>query len=141
MIRPLLIGAGLIGLGACAASDADTVSSINYLQEPISATCARDALVQTEGFAVATAIGRNGSAREINATFNSDLAVTVLVRTDREGDGEVSAFVRLSPDSTPFDRREAQFAVRAADEAIYRSCTEDGQTYYDDGDVVIEATE
>ena len=39
----------------------------------------------------------------------------------------------------PLDRREADYAVRQADEAVYRACTEDGQFNMDDGSVVIES--
>ncbi|MEM9421247.1 MAG: hypothetical protein AAF986_01865 [Pseudomonadota bacterium] len=124
-------------LAACSSSPDLTVSSMNFLQAPISPTCARDALLTEEGFSVNAPMGKRGGATEIKAMFNGDLPVTSLIRTQPDGTAEVSFFVKLSPKATPLDRREAEFAVRRADEAVYRKCTEDGKIY--GGDVVIDA--
>ncbi|MBB4658065.1 hypothetical protein [Parvularcula dongshanensis] len=136
MIRCVPLLAALIG---CSGSDDDTVSAMNYLLAPIEASCARDAVLAAEGFAVRGGLRRDGDAERFTALFNDDLPVDVIIRTNRDGTGEVSAFTRLSEDPSPLERREAQFAVETADEAIYRACTEDGRTYGDDAGVVIEA--
>ncbi len=132
----ILVACG--GVKACSSPSADRiVSSMNYLQEPISPICARDALLTEEGFAVTTSLRERGGATELKALFNGDLPLTSLIRTRDDGTAEVSFFVKLPPEATPLDRREAEFAVRRADEAVYRQCTEDGKTY--GGDVVIDA--
>jgi len=123
-------------LCACALSgETETLSVMNYAREPIEAACARDAVLAEEGFALRGPLGRRGGASEFTALFNDDLPVRVIVR-NADGTGEVSAFTRLPKDATPLERREASFAVEAADEAIYRSCTADGRE--SDGDIVIE---
>jgi hypothetical protein len=128
-------------LAACSSpAPEDTVSSINYLQKPVSASCARDALVGLDGFAVETEIRRRGNAREIRALFNDDLHVTGLVRRTGET-GEVSFFARLPADATALERKEAEYAVRRADEAVYVACTEDGQTDLGDGKVILEPSQ
>lgn len=118
----------LLIVTACASRN-DTISSINYLQAPISAECARAALLEEDGFAVQTALPKQGTATRLNATFNEDLPVTGLVRQNTDGTAEVSFFVKLAPNTTPLDRREAAYAVRRADEVVYQECTEDGKTY------------
>lgn len=134
--KPLLL-ATLVT--ACAATPDRTVSSINYLMDPIEPSCALNAMVNEEGFATQATLKRRGDAFEINALFNGDLPITGIVRTQKNGTAEISFFVKLSKAATALDRREAEFAVRRADEAVYRSCTDDGKSYGDD--VVIEATE
>ncbi|MEM9233135.1 MAG: hypothetical protein AAGA69_02725 [Pseudomonadota bacterium] len=140
MIRLTLIPSFFL-LFACSTDRADTISSMNYLQEPIDAACARNALIDEEGFAAVTAISKRGGAEQIEATFNDDLPLSVIVRRQQDGTGEVSVFARLPADSTPLTRRKANFAVQTADEVIYRQCTADGQINPGDGDVIIEAQE
>lgn len=131
----------LFGLAACAGSAPDVISSMNYLQEPIDAVCARNALVDEEGFAASATIAQTGGAEQIDATFNKTLPLTVIVRRQSDGTGEVSVFARLEEGTTPLDRRKASFAVTTADEAIYRQCTADGKINPDDGTVILEAQE
>lgn len=118
----------------------DTVSSMNYLLEPIDPGCAKRAVLDTEGFGLRGDLRRDGDARRFEALFNDDLPVSVIVRQRRDRTAEVSVFSRLRRGASPLVRREAEYAVAAADEAIYRACTEDGRAYGEDGgDVVIEA--
>lgn len=141
MIRLSLIVVIII-LAGCSSNSTNTISSMNYLQEPIDAVCVRSALADEDGFAAVTAIRRTGGAEQIEAIFNDDLPITVIVRRQDDGTGEVSVFTRISPDIDPLQRREAEYAVRAADEAIYRQCTTDGQLNPDgDGDVILDAQE
>ena len=116
----------------------DTVSSMNYLLEPVDPVCAKRAVLDTDGFALRGDLRREGGAQRFEALFNDDLPVSVIVRTRRDRTAEVSVFSRLRRGASPLDRREAEYAVGAADEAIYRACTRDGQIGRG-GDVVIEA--
>lgn len=125
----------------CISTQPNVVSSINYLQAPIDAQCAYAAIRDADGFSVTDAIAPRGTAQQISAFFNGDLPVQVLVRDLRDGTSEVSVFVRLDRTATPLDRRAAGFAVRHADEAIYRSCTTDGQTYGDDANIILDSKE
>ncbi|WP_370336178.1 hypothetical protein [Parvularcula marina] len=140
MIRLTLISSVAL-LAACASNDDNTISSMNYLQAPIEAACARDALIDEEGFAAVTSIRQIGGAEQIDATFNQDMPVTVIVRRQDDGTGEVSVFTRLEEGATPLERRKANFAVTTADETIYRQCTADGKINPGDADVIIEAQE
>ncbi|WOI53288.1 hypothetical protein [Parvularcula sp. LCG005] len=132
---------GLVLMTGCATigAEPDVISAMNYLQAPITVSCAQQALLATDGFAVKAAPGQSDGADRLEALFNKDLPVTGIVRTLNDGTGEVSFFVRLDKDATPLDRREANFAVRRADEAVYRACAMDGRTLTDDGNVIIEA--
>lgn len=123
-------------VAACAAPDPGTVSSMNYAMQPVDPKCALAAVRDTEGFAVGP-LARDGNGHRFTAVFNDDLPVTVIVRPGSQSASEISAFGRLDPEASPLDRIEMDYAVRAADEAVYRACTEDGRTYGDD--VVIEA--
>ena len=147
----------IVLLGACTAGESlseqvaaaqrrgDTVSAMNYLLEPVDPICAKRAVLDTDGFALRGDLSRVGGRREgdvrrFEAMFNDDLPLSVIVRTRRDRTAEVSVFSKLRRGASPLDRREAEFAVGAADEAIYRACTEDGRAYPEgDGDVVIEA--
>lgn len=132
---------GALGLGACTNANMTTISSMNYLQEPIDPVCVRTALAGAEGFASKTPIRQRGGAREIDVIFNGDMPITAIVRRLPNGTGEVSVFTRVPKDLDPLQRREAAFAVEAADEVIYRQCTADGKINPGDSDVVIEAQE
>lgn len=137
-------GEGLTERARAAAAGPETVSSMNFLMEPIDASCAQAAVLDTDGFAARGPVRRSGGAREFTAVFNDDLPVRVIVRRQRDGSSEVSALTKLPRGATPLARREADYAVRAADEAIYRSCTQDGITYGgedQDGQTVIIETE
>ena len=151
MIRALPILA-LLGLSACAGGESlaeqvagaqrrgDTVSAMNYLLAPVDPVCAKQAVLDTDGFGLRGDLRREGGAQRFEAVFNDDLPVSVIVRQRRDGTAEVSAFSQLRRGASPLDRREAEFAVAAADEAIYRACTEDGLINPEgDGDVVIDA--
>ena len=116
----------------------DTVSSMNYLLAPVDPVCAKTAVLGTEGFGLRGDLRRQGDAVRFQAVFNDDLPVSVIVRRRRDRTAEVSVFSRLPRGASPLVRREAEYAVGAADEAIYRACTEDGRLGTD-GDVVIEA--
>ena len=117
-----------------------TFSSMNYAMERVDPTCALAAVRDTDGFALRVGLTRDGNGRRFTAVFNDDLPVTVIIRPGGQATTEVSVFTRLPDDISPLAEREADFAVRAADEAIYRSCTRDGQDYPEgDGDIVIEA--
>lgn len=121
-----------------------TVSSMNYAMERVDPTCALAAVRDTDGFAVRGGLSRDGNGQRFAALFNGDLPLTVIVRPGPRGErtptAEVSVFTRLTANPSPLAEREAEFAVRAADEAIYRACTRDGQDFpKGDGDVVIEA--
>ena len=113
-----------------------TFSAMNYAMERVDPSCALAAVRDTDGFAIRGGLARDGNGQRFTALFRRDLALTVIVRPGRET-SEVSVFTRLPRDVSPLAEREADFAVRAADEAIYRACTEDGRT--DGGDVIIEA--
>lgn len=140
MIR--IAGLSSIALvSGCISAQPDVVSSINYLQAPIDAQCAYAAIRDADGFSVTDTIVPRGTAQQISAFFNDGTPVQVLVRDLRDGTSEVSVFVRLDRTATPLDRRAAGFAVRHADEAIYRSCTSDGQSYGDDANIILESTE
>jgi hypothetical protein len=117
--------------GALARLDREdrTVSSMNYLQDAIDPACAQGAVLALDGFAARGPIGRRGGAREFTAIFNDDLPLRVIVRAQGDGAAEVSVLTRLRKDANPLARREAEYAVRAADEAIYRTCTKDGITH------------
>lgn len=125
---------------AAAQRRGDTVSSMNYLQSPVDPVCAKRAVLDTDGFGLRGDLRREGGAQRFEAMFNDDLPVSVIVRARRDRTAEVSVFSRLRRGASPLDRREAEYAVGAADEAIYRACTEDGRINPDgDGDVVIDA--
>ena len=114
-----------------------TFSSMNYAMERVDPSCALAAVRDTDGFAIRGGLARDGNGQRFTALFNRDLALTVIVRPGA-ATSEISVFTRLPAEASPLAEREAEFAVRAADEAIYRACTVDGRTDYD-GDVVIEA--
>lgn len=153
MIRrflPLLLP--VLALAACAESQSiseavtgagrrgDTVSSMNFLLQPIDPVCAKRAVLEADGFGLRGDLRRQGDAQRFEAVFNDDLAVSVIVRQRPDRTAEVSVFSKLSRRADPLMRREAEFAVAAADEAIYRACTADGQINPDgDGDVFIDA--
>ena len=137
MIRSALVFSAL-ALTACADTRDNTISSMNYLQEAVDPVCVRSALADEEGFAALTPIMDRGGAKQIEARFNEDLPITVIVRRLNNNTAEVSVFTRVPGDIDPLARREAAFAVEAADEAIYRQCTADGQINPGDPDVVIE---
>ena len=118
----------------------DTVSSMNYLLEPIDPVCAKNAVLDADGFGLRGDLRRQGGAQRFEALFNDDLPLSVIVRHRGDRTAEVSVFSKLPRGADPLMRREAEFAVAAADEAIYRACTEDGRINPEgDGDVVIEA--
>ena len=119
-------------------SRTQTFSSMNYAMERVDPACALAAVRDTDGFGIRGELARDGNGRRFTALFNRDLPLTVIVRPGRDT-SEISVFTRLADEASPIAEREAEFAVRAADEAIYRSCTVDGRTDYGDGDVVIEA--
>ena len=152
MKRALTVSIAALVLAACAQGESlsesvtgaarrgDTVSSMNYLMEPVDPICAKTAILDTDGFGLRGDLRRQGDAQRFEAIFNRDLPVSVIVRQRRDGTAEVSTFSKLPRRADPLMRREAEFAVAAADEAIYRACTEDGQINPEgDGDVVIEA--
>ena len=115
---------------------AQTFSSMNYAMERVDPSCALAAVRDTDGFAIRGGLARDGDGQRFTALFNRDLALTVIVRPGA-ATSEISVFTRLPAEASPLAEREADFAVRAADEAIYRSCTADGRA--DGGDVIIEA--
>lgn len=126
-------------LVACTSgSNENVVSAMNYLMEPIDANCAVQALADEEGFAVRTPVRQAGGAEQVTALFNDDLQVEGIIRTQPDQTGEVSFFVKLEEGASPLDRREAAFAVRRADEAVYRACSEDGQLYGEEGQIVLD---
>ena len=156
MIRALPLLAACAPLIACTGTESlsesatgagrrgDTVSSMNYLLAPVDPVCAKTAVLATDGFGLRGDLrrvgGRQGDARRFEAAFNDDLPLSIIVRQRRDRTAEVSVFSRLPRGASPLVRREAEYAVGAADEAIYRACTEDGRINPEgDGDVVIEA--
>lgn len=126
---------------SCAVQKPDVISSINFLQEPVDTQCVYAAIRDTDGFSVTDSISSRGTADEISAFFNKSLPVRVYVRDLENGTSEVSAFVRIDEDASPLDRRAASFAVRRADDVIYRSCTLDGKSSSDDAAIILEPTE
>ena len=117
-------------------SRTQTFSSMNYAMERVDPACALAAVRDTDGFAIRGGLTRDGNGQRFTALFRGDLPLTVIVRPGRDT-SEISVFTRLPDEISPLEEREADFAVRAADEAIYRACTEDGRT--DGSDVIIEA--
>ncbi len=116
-------------LTGCASNGANVVSSMNYAAEAVSAVCVRNAVLAEEGFSVQPNLTTRGSAQRFNAAFNKDLSLTGIVRRMGPEKSEISFFAKLPKGATPLARREAEYAVRQADEAAYRKCTEDGRTY------------
>ena len=112
-----------------------TFSSMNYAMERVDPACALAAVRDTDGFAIRGGLVRDGGGSRFTALFRGDLPLTVIVRPSDTS--EISVFTRLPDEVSPLKEREAEFAVRAADEAIYRACTEDGRA--DGSDVIIEA--
>ncbi|ADM08973.1 hypothetical protein PB2503_04492 [Parvularcula bermudensis HTCC2503] len=131
---------GALSAGCMSGSDR-VVSSMNFLQAPVDPSCALAALRDEEGFAVLTPYYRDQGAYRIDARFNEDLPVTVLIRRYDDGSAEVSSFSKLPADATPLTERKAGFAIRAADEVIYRQCTADGQIEPGGAAVVIDPQE
>lgn len=140
MIRQIF-SSSLFIVTACATQKTETISSMNYLMEPIKVSCVRTALLEQDGFSVIADVRNIGGSQQFDATFNDDLPLKIIVRTQADGTGEVSVFSRISADASPLKRREAAYAVEAADETIYRQCTADGKINPDDADVIIEAQE
>lgn len=136
---PRLCLLALLALPACADTATRTVSSMNYAQQRVDVACAQRALLDLDGFVVVAQPARDGDAVRFGARFNDDLPLSVIIRARPDNTSEVSVFTRLSPAPDPLRRRAAEYAVRAADEAIYASCTEDGQA--GEAAVILDGTE